>query len=150
LPQVNVIQAFGILGGPIRSDLPLAMIATRDIGAAAAEALSKLDFTGKQTRELQGARNVSFAETTKLIGAAIGKPDLIYKQLPAEQLKPALVQMGMSSSMVDQLLELADALNSGHAKFLGARSPANTTPTTIETFINDTFVPAYRGIAARA
>jgi hypothetical protein len=52
--------------------------------------------------------------------------------------------------MVDQLLELAEALNSGYMKFLEPRSAANTTPTTIETFIADTFVPAYRGKAARA
>jgi uncharacterized protein YbjT (DUF2867 family) len=150
LPQVNVIQSFGILGGPIRSDLPVPMIATRDIGATVAEALSKLDFTGKQTRELQGARDVTFAEISKIIGAAIGKPDLIYKQLPADQLKPALIQMGMSPSMADELLELADALNSGHMKFLEPRSSANTTRTTIETFVADTFVPAYRGRAASA
>src|SRR5712692_4574377 len=31
LPQVNVIQSFGILGGPVRADLRLPMIATRDI-----------------------------------------------------------------------------------------------------------------------
>jgi uncharacterized protein YbjT (DUF2867 family) len=150
LPQVNVIQAFGILGGPVRPDVPLPMIATRDIGAAAAEALSKLDFTGKQIRELQGAMDVTFAEIATIVGAAIGKPDLIYKQLPADQLKPALIQMGMSPSMADELLELADALNSGHMKFLEPRSSANTTPTTIETFVADTFVPAYRGKAARA
>lgn len=150
LPQVNVIQSFGILGGPIRSDLPVPMIATRDIGAAAGQALAKLDFTGKQTRELQGARDVRFAETAKIIGGAIGKPDLVYKQLPAEQLKPALTQMGMSSSMVDELLELADALNSGHMKFLEPRSSSNSTPTAIETFVADTFVPAYSGKAARA
>ena len=88
LPQVNVLQAFGMVAGPIRPDLPLTMIATRDIGAAAADSLSKLDFAGKQSRELQGARNVTYSEVARVIGAAIGKPDLAYRQLPAAQLKP--------------------------------------------------------------
>jgi uncharacterized protein YbjT (DUF2867 family) len=150
LPQVGVIQALGTLAGPVRSDLPLPLIAARDIGAAAAEALSKLDFAGKQRRELQGARDVTYSEIAKIIGVAIGKPDLQYKQLSAAELKPALTQMGMSSNMADLLLEMADALNSGYMKPLEPRSPKNTTPTTIETFVADTFVPAYRGKAARA
>jgi uncharacterized protein YbjT (DUF2867 family) len=148
LPQVGVIQSFGIMGGPVRSDLPLPLIATHDIGAVAAEALLNLNFTGKSTRELQGARDVTYAECAKIIGAAIGKANLAYMQLPAPQLKPAFMQMGMSSNMADGLLELAEALNSGHLRMLEPRSPANTTPTTIETFVADTFVPAYREKAA--
>ena len=150
LPQVGLIQSLGMMAGPIRPDLPLPLIATRDIGAAAAEVLLKLDFTGKQTRELLGARDVTYSEAAKVIGVAIGKPDLTYKQLPAAQLKPALMQMGMSSSMADLLLEMSDSLNSGYMKALEPRSPKNTTPTTIETFVAEVFVPAYRGKAARA
>jgi hypothetical protein len=70
--------------------------------------------------------------------------------MPAAQLKPALVQMGMSSNMVDLLLEMVDSLNSGYMKTLEPRSPANSTPTTLETFVAEVFVPAYKGIAARA
>ena len=150
LPQVGVIQGLGMIAGPVRVDLPLPMIATRDIGSVAAEALLKLDFDGKRSRELQGPRDVTYDEVAKVVGAAIGKPDLKYRQMPAAQLKPALMQMGMSSNMADLLLEMADALNSGHMKMFEPRSPANTTPTTLETFVAEVFVPAYRGKAARA
>jgi hypothetical protein len=47
--------------------------------------------------------------------------------------------------MADLLLEMADALNSGDMKTLERRSPANTTPTTLETFVAEVFLPAYRG-----
>jgi len=150
LPQVGLIQSMGMMAGPLRADLRVPMIATRDIGAAAADSLSKLDFTGKQTRELLGARDVTYSEVARIIGAAIAKPDLTYKQLPAAQLKPALVQMGMSASMADLLLEMSDSLNSGYMRALEPRSPKNTTPTTLETFVAEVFVPAYRGKAARA
>lgn len=150
LPQVGVLQSFGVIAGPVRPDLPLPMIATRDIGAVAAEALLKLDFNGKHTRELQGPRDVTYNDVAKIVGAAIGKPDLKYMQMPAAQLKPALVQMGMSSNMVDLLLEMAESLNSGYMKMLEPRSPANSTPTTLETFVAEVFVPAYRGKAAGA
>ena len=150
LGQVGVIQSFGVVAGPVRPDLPLPLIATRDIGAAAAEALLKLDFNGKHTRELQGPRDVTYNDVAKIVGAAIGKPDLKYMQMPATQLKPALTQMGMSSNMADLLLEMSESLNSGYMKMLEPRSPANSTPTTLETFVAEVFVPTYRGKAAGA
>ena len=150
LPQVSVIQSFGNMAGPVKEDLPLPMIATRDIGAVAAEALLKLNFERKRPHELQGPRDVAYAEVAKIVGAAIGNPDLEYRHLPAALLKPALTQIGMSSNMADLLLEMADALNSGYMKMLEPRSPETATPTTLETFVAEIFVPAYRGKAARA
>jgi uncharacterized protein YbjT (DUF2867 family) len=150
LPQVGIIQSLGYSAGPIRSDLALPLIATRDIGAFAAEALARHDFQGKHRRELLGARDVSYGQIAKVIGAAISKPDLSYRQLPAAQLKPALTQMGMSPNMADLLLEMSEALNSGHMRPLEPRSAQNTTPTTVETFVAEVFVPAYRVKAARA
>jgi len=150
LAQVNVIPALGSMAGPVRADLALPMIATPDIGAAAADWMLKPDFAGKQARELLGERNVSYDEVAKIVGAAIGKPGLSYRQAPAIMLKPAMMGMGMSANMVDLLLEMTDALNSGYMKPLEARSAANTTPTTVETFVAEVFAPAYRGRAAGA
>jgi len=143
--QVGVIKAFDTMAGAVKGDLPVPMIAARDIGDAAADALLRLDFQGKTTRELQGARDVTNTEAAKIVGAAIGKPGLTYNQMPAAQLKPGFMQMGMSSNMADLLLELADAQNSGHLKALEPRSAKNTTPTTLETFAAEVFAPAYRG-----
>lgn len=150
LPQVRVIQSFGNMAGPVRPDLALPMIATRDIGAAAAEALMRRDIQGKQRRELLGARDVSYTQVAKIVGAAIGKPGLQYQQFGGAQLKPAMMQMGMSANMVDLLLEMSDALNSGYMRALEPRSAQNTTPTAIETFVGEVFLPAFRGQAARA
>ena len=150
LPQIGIIQSLGFMAGPVRADVPLPMIATSDIGAVAAESLAKLDFVGKQTRELLGARHVTYTEAAKIIGTAIGKPDLAYRQVPASVLKPPMMQMGMSSNMVDLLLEMSDALNTGHMKSQEPRSARNTTATTLETFVAEVFAPAYRGKAAGA
>jgi uncharacterized protein YbjT (DUF2867 family) len=150
LPQVQVIKNFGIVGGPVRADLKLPMIATRDVGAAAAELLLRLEFTGKQARELLGQRDVNYNEVASVIGKAIGKPDLAYAQLPAQQLKPAFQQMGMSANMADLLLEMSEALNSGHMVALEPRSERNTTPTSIESFVADQLVPRFQGKAAGA
>jgi uncharacterized protein YbjT (DUF2867 family) len=143
LPQIAVIQNFGVLGGPLRVDLPVAMIAARDIGDWAAEQLVRLSFVGKQARELLGQRDLTYREVASVIGKAIGKPSLTYTQLPPQQIKPTLLQLGMSSSMADLLLEMSDALNSGYMAPLEPRSAQNTTPTTIETFVAEEFVPRF-------
>jgi uncharacterized protein YbjT (DUF2867 family) len=150
LPQIGIIQSLGFMAGPVRPDVPLPMISTSDIGEAAAESLLKLDFSGMQTRELLGARHVPYTEAAKIIGAAIGRSDLAYRQVPAAVLKPPMMKMGMSSNMVDLLLEMCDALNTGHMKSQEPRSARNTTATTVETFVAEEFAPAYRGKAAGA
>lgn len=145
LGQAGIIHGLGKAAAPLRPDLKVPMIATHDIGVFAANALLKLDFSGKQTRELLGQRDLDYNEVAAIIGKAINKPDLQYVALPDEQLKPALVQMGMSPNMADLLLEMSASLNSGYMKALEKRSAQNTTPTTYETFVAEEFVPAYQG-----
>ena len=150
LAQVEVIRHFAMTAGPLRADLLVPMIASQDIGAIAADALLKLDFTGQQTRELLGSRDLSYNEATRIIGAAIGKPDLAYLQLPGSQFIQALTTMGMSQNFAELILEMSDALNDGRMKALQPRSPANTTPTSFEAFVQERFLPLYRGRAAGA
>ena len=144
LGQGAAIKAMGKAAGPLRGDLKLPMIATEDIGSAAAELLLALDFNGKQTRELLGQRDLSMDEATAIIGKAIDKPDLEYAQLPDAMMQPILVQMGLSSNMAALIVEMAAALNSGHMRALEPRSAKNTTPTSFETFVKEEFVPVYR------
>lgn len=147
LAQIGIIKTMNTTAGPIRSDLALPMIATRDIGSAAASALLSLDFTGKQTHELLGERDLSYAEAAAIIGKAIGKPELKYVQLPDEQVRGAFLQMGMSANVADLILEMSAALNSGFMKALEQRTAENTTPTSFESFVAEEFVPLYRGKA---
>jgi uncharacterized protein YbjT (DUF2867 family) len=144
LAQIGVIKSMGMLAGPLRGDLKLPMIATRDIGRFAAQALLKLDFTGQSTRELLGQRDITMDEVAKIIGPAIGKPSLSYSKVPDMMLKPALTSMGMSSDVAGRILEMSAALNSGHMRALEPRSPANTTPTSFEAFVAEEFLPAYQ------
>ena len=145
LSQVTSIKTIDKTTGPVRPDLKLPLIATKDIGAEAASALLRLDFQGHQTRELQGQRDLNYNEITAIIGKAIGKPDLEYVQVPDAQLRPILIHLGMSENMADMLLEMAGALNSGHMMALEPRTAQNTTPTSFEAFVKEEFVPAYRG-----
>ena len=148
LPQASAIRAMDCTAGPLRPDLKLPMIATRDIGAAAADALLQLAFRGKQTQELHGQRDLDYSEVTAIIGIAIGKPSLKYVHLTDDQIRPALIQMGMSDNFASLLLEMTSALNSGYMRPLEARTARNTTPTLFETFVAESFVSAYQQQAA--
>jgi uncharacterized protein YbjT (DUF2867 family) len=148
LAQVHPIRELGTAAGPLRSDLKVPMIATRDIAAAAAEALIKLQFSGNQTRELLGQRDLTYSEAAAAIGKAIGKPQLGYVQISGDQFRAALMQMGMSANLADLLLEMSESLNSGYMRALEPRSAGNTTPTSYETFVAEEFVPLFQGQAA--
>ena len=100
-----MIRSLGNMAGPVRAELPLPMIATRDIGIVATDALLKRNFRGKTTRELHGASDRSYVDAARVIGEAIGKPGLAYHQMPAMLLRGALQKMGMSSDFVDLLLK---------------------------------------------
>ena len=148
LPQANAIRQAGNVVTPLRPDLKLSIIATRDIGAAAANALLHPSVHGKQTRELLGQRDLTYTEVAAIIGKAIGTPDLKYVRVPDDQFRAVLVQMGMSDQFSKLLLEMIAALNSGHMRALEPRASQNTTPTTFETFVAESFVPAYHHQAA--
>jgi uncharacterized protein YbjT (DUF2867 family) len=144
LAQIGVVQTMGVTAGPLLPDLAIPLTATRDIGTAAAKALLALDFNDKQTRELLGERDLSYAEATTIIGRAIGKPDLKYVHLPNEQVRQAFLQMGISANVADLILEMSTAMNSGYMKPLEQRTPENSTPTSYESFVAEEFVPRYQ------
>ncbi len=144
LAQITPIQKLGMAMGPVSPELELPMIAARDIGAVAADELLKLDFQSHHTRELLGARDITYNECATIIGKAIGKPDLKYVQPPQDQIRAAMQQMGMSTDFVNLILEMAATLNAGYMKALEPRSARNTTPTTFETFVHEEFLLRYK------
>jgi len=148
LPQANAIRATGNAAGPLRPDLSIPMIATRDIGNVAADVLLHPTIHGKQIRELHGQRDLTYNEVAGTIGKTIGKPDLKYVHITGDQFRDVLVQTGMSPQVANLLREMTDALNAGRMHPAEPRTPQNTTPTSYETFVNESFVPAYQEQAA--
>ncbi len=150
LSAIQMIQMMGIYGGALKPDLKIPMIATRDIGTYAAERLLNLDFSGKRTQELLGERDLSMTEVAAVISRGIGKPDLRYVQFSYEQVEQTLVQMGLSPKTAAYLIEMFQGMNNGIVAGLEPQSAANTTATSMETFVKEVFAPAYSGIAVGA
>jgi uncharacterized protein YbjT (DUF2867 family) len=150
LAAISMVHAMAILGHAVLPHLKIPMIATRDIGDYAARRLLNLDFSGKQTRELLGERDLSMNEATAIIARGIGKPDLRYVQFPYEEVQQVFMQMGVPAKTAGQFIEMYKAMNEGVAAAQEPRSSENTTPTSFEKFVQDVFVPAYHGKAATA
>jgi uncharacterized protein YbjT (DUF2867 family) len=140
--NVALIKQAGINGTPMRADLAIPMIATPDIAAVAVRRLLALDFSGKTVQELLGQRDLTMAEATRILGQAIGKPDLPYVQFPYEEAEKAMIGMGMSPDSARTFSEMYRGFNEGLIRPTDARSAANTTPTSIEQFAH-TFAAAY-------
>ena len=135
--SLPLIRHQGINGSAIAPEVKLSMIATRDIGAAAAAALAAKDFSGVQVRNLLGPRDYTMVEVTRILGAKIGKPDLAYVQFPYEAFGAALEQAGLTKDMARLYVEMSRAFNAGIVKPVGGRTPESTTPTPFESFASE-------------
>ncbi|MGB3095754.1 MAG: NmrA family NAD(P)-binding protein [Candidatus Deferrimicrobiaceae bacterium] len=144
---IPVIQGNGVYGSPTRPDMPIPMVATKDIGEEAARLLLVEPFTGHTVRYLLGPRDLTMTEATRILGEAIGDPGLRYVQFPEEDARKAMSGMGMSDSVVEALLEMERGFNTGKIRPTQERSAENTTPTTLEEFAQAIFAPAYRAAA---
>jgi uncharacterized protein YbjT (DUF2867 family) len=150
LAAIGIIHRMGVVGHVLLPHLKLPMIATRDVGEYAARRLLDLDFSGKQTRELLGERDLSMTEATAVIARGISNPDLRYEQFPYNQMQQALIHAGFSPQKAAVYIEMFTAINTGVLATQEPRSPENSTPTSFENFVRDVFAPAYRGVASTA
>lgn len=147
LPWVGMIRGLGMVGSALRADLPIAQIATRDIGEVAARRLLALDWKGRLVQELQGARALTMADAAAILGKAIGKPDLRYVQFPYPDALKGMVQVGLPEEMAALYVEMSRGFNEGHVVMTQPRSAATTTPTTLERWAEEVFAPAFRAPA---
>jgi uncharacterized protein YbjT (DUF2867 family) len=150
LAAIGMIHGMGLVGNALLPDVKLPMIATRDVGNYAAQRLLHLDFSGKQTRELLGERDLSMTEVTAVIARGIGKPDLRYQQLSYDQVQQALIDLGVPPKGAALYVEMYKAINEQVVVALEPRSSENTTPTCFESFVQDVFVAVYRGKTSNA
>ncbi len=145
LRAIPRIQGAGIHPSLLRADLPLPMVATRDIGVKAADLMERLGFSGQSVIEFFGPRAVTMHEATTALGKAIGRPDLKYVQLSYADAEKVLLGSGMKASLVGLIIEMNRALNEG--KLAPTQQPGvnNQGKTTINDFARVVFAPAFHG-----
>lgn len=108
---------------------PLPMVATRDVGAAAA-ALLREDWTGQRSVALAGPADYAPDDVAAVVAATLGKP-VDVAVLPEAQWPDALAGAGFSQAALAGFTEMTRGLNDGHIGFGSAphvEARAGTTP----------------------
>jgi uncharacterized protein YbjT (DUF2867 family) len=134
LHAIPLIKAYGVYPGMIAPAAPIAMTATQDIAAAVAKELVSPSYRGQDVKNLLGQRDVTMREAARVLGTAIGKPDLQYVQADPVQAKAGMVAAGFSQNVAGLFEEMCKALSDGRIAKTYSRDAASTTPTSIEQF----------------
>ena len=113
------------------------MIATQDVGRAAAERLVRRDFTGHQVKMLLGPEDVSMREATRAMGSLLGLPELPYVEFPPADMKGALLAAGMSEEAASLIVDMQLALNEGRPFDDVQRTAKATTPTRLKEYLKN-------------
>ncbi|WP_343631020.1 NAD(P)H-binding protein [Fluviicola sp.] len=108
---MGMIKTQGIIGSNYGGEDKLVLVSPLDIATAVSEELTNLDSTHKIRYVVSDERTCN--EVAKLIGEAIGKPDLQWLTFTDEQVKNTLLEHGMPESTVDMLVELGAGIHSG-------------------------------------
>jgi uncharacterized protein YbjT (DUF2867 family) len=137
---IPTIRQFGAVFMGTAPDTRVPMVATADIGDAAAERLLDPSWSGFSVRGVHGPEDLSPAEATTRIATALGRP-IAYVQATHEQTRDALAAHGASPSTADDLARMYARL--GEVGMDGEpRTPETTTPTRIEDWTRAALAPA--------
>lgn len=140
--SIPLIKSKGINGTPLRGELAIPVIATKDIAKVASEYLLGLDFKGVLIRELLGQRDMTMIEMTRILGKAIGMDTLEYVQFSLEDARRSMLEAGLSPEVAKSLLELYQSINEGIVIVGAKRTEDSTTETSFEEFAK-TFSAVY-------
>jgi uncharacterized protein YbjT (DUF2867 family) len=124
----------GIFEGALFGHLRIPMVATNDIAAKAAYFLDRLNFKGHTIFDLVGPRPVTYSEVARILGKAIGRPELKYVEVAYSDAEKAMVALGMNPSMARLMTGMYEAFNKGLIKPTQTITPEHQGKTTIEEF----------------
>jgi uncharacterized protein YbjT (DUF2867 family) len=115
----------GVLPTFLTVDKAIPLVATRDIGTAAARLLSE-GGSGKRVIELAGPREYTPRDVAAAVERIVGRP-IDVQQVPEEAMAPALMDAGMNAEWARLFQELTHGLNAdvvvwegGHPLWRGA------------------------------
>lgn len=107
---VDMIKYTGMIGSNYGGEDKIVMASPADIASAAAEELTA---TGGGKVRYVASDDVTANDTARVLGAAIGKPDLKWVMFSDEQTRAGLIQAGLSGYAADMLVELGTSMHNG-------------------------------------
>lgn len=109
--NIKMIKEYGTIMAGYGGDDKIAFVSPNDIATAAEEELTT-SFQGKKIRYV-ASEELTCNEAAKILGEAIGKPDLKWTTLPKEQVLDGLLQSGVPPQLAADLVKMQTAVHSG-------------------------------------
>lgn len=109
--DIKTIKEYGALMAGYGEDDKIAFVSPNDIAEAAFEELTT-PFKGKKVRYVV-SEELTCNEAAKILGEAIGKPDLKWIALPEEQLLYGLLQSGFPLQLAQTFVKMQMETHSG-------------------------------------
>lgn len=108
---MDMIKKAGFIGTNHGGDDKIVMVSPLDIAAAAAEELTR-SATGQNVRYVVSGEYTA-NEAARILGAAIGKPDLQWLTFTDEQTRSGLEQNGISPHIAASFVDLGASIHNG-------------------------------------
>lgn len=142
LSNIGMIKQMGFMGGNFGSDaVPFPIVSTNDIAAAAAEELLQLSFTGHSVRYI-ASEEITGSTAAKILGTAIGKPELQWVVFTDEQFLQGALQAGLPEEIARNFTEMGHALHTGEMNAEYFTNQPQLSPTKLADFAT-VFAAAY-------
>lgn len=131
---IPMIKSKGVFMSPYDENLPIAMVATRDIGWKAADFLDSTAPLGHLVFEFIGPKDVTMNHVAEVFGVVFDHPGLKYQQISMDDARKGMLASGMSPDLVDLLIEMYEGFNSGLIVATEELKPTHRGITTFEEY----------------
>jgi len=143
LAYIETLRASDVIEGPFDPLVAIPWVAMTDIVTIAARHLSEHNFNRREIRELHGERDLNIDMALSIIGTALDRPKIRYRKTDFMATRKHMRELGTSENVADLMIEVAEGINGGIISFNEPRSTENSSPTTFEQFVSETWLPAY-------
>ena len=142
LSNIGMIKHAGIIGGNYGTTGKNAMVSPDDIAEVAAHELQHLSHTGKNIAYVISDER-TYPEIAKVLGKAIGKPDLQWVEFSDADNTGGMLQAGIPQEVANNYTEMGTAMRSGEmAAHFNKNRPKHFHKTKLEEFA-ETFAAMY-------
>ncbi len=150
LSSLGMIKSLGFMGGNYGGTaVKMAMVEPSDIARVAAEELLSLSFSGHSVKYVASDEK-TIQETVKILGSAIGKPDLRWVVFSDEEALQGMLQAGLPAEIARNYAEMQHSIATGemYADYFH-HHPVRLQQTKLDDF-GRVFAAAYLGMETAA
>ena len=141
LREIDSLKNRGMFVSPIRADLKIPLVATRDIASTGSQLLLDTSWRGQGGVAVLGPEDLSPQDMAAIMTDVLGR-SIRAQSVSGEEYKAQLIKFGASAAFAEGLAEMFAAKNNGLDKS-EPRTPENTTPTTFQLWCEEVLKPAY-------